>query len=156
MWRNEKLSLHIFPTSARTHNQHEAQEAARGSSLCSGIVEVVSGALGWRPFGQASSNQPPFSLSSASATPPRPSANKIKMSKTNLRDIKRICGVCARQALKMAMQNFWLEAGKVQYMPDTYDSALARRGTSCQWGRRGLQLARRQSNGLRVFLFLVF
>lgn len=61
----------------------------------------------------------------------------------NLREIKSSCVcvlVCVWQALKMAMQNFWLEAAKVLV--------------------RALLLevvARRQSNALRLFYtFLVF
>lgn len=69
----------FYPTCARTHNQH-GRSCPAAAAAPHGIVEVVSGAAGWRPFGQA-----------LAEPPSTPSANKIKMSKTNLRDIKRIC-----------------------------------------------------------------
>lgn len=42
----------FYPTCARTHNQH-GRSCPAAAAAPHGIVEVVSGAAGWRPFGQA-------------------------------------------------------------------------------------------------------
>lgn len=53
----EAVAAHFYPKRARTHNQHgrscRAAGAAAAAAAPHGIVEVVSGAAGWRPFGQA-------------------------------------------------------------------------------------------------------
>lgn len=52
----------FYPTCARTHNQHGRSCRAAAAAAPHGIVEVVSGAAGWRPFGQALGEPMPSSL----------------------------------------------------------------------------------------------
>lgn len=59
----EAVAAHFYPKRARTHNQHGRSCRAAGAAAAAaphGIVEVVSGAAGWRPFGQALAQPHPF------------------------------------------------------------------------------------------------
>lgn len=83
----EAVAAHFYPKRARTHNQHGRSCRAAGAAAAAtphGIVEVVSGAAGWRPFGQAL----------ASPTPSTPSAKQNKNEQDEFTRYKKNLYLC--------------------------------------------------------------
>lgn len=122
----EAVAAHFYPKRARTHNQHGRSCRAAGAAAAAaphGIVEVVSGAAGWRPFGQALAQPCPL---------PRLPRNKIKMSKTNLRDIKRICiYVCMSGRVCVSVRGANAKNGNAKFLAENSQSPEHARGRSC-------------------------